>query len=115
MDMEIVQQADERWHQVMARVGREETKRFESNPDGYINSLIELKSVRLLMRWIYHHMVSKKKVIAIEKYPLKQKQEIWDFVLEKCKSKCQNKTTLIEIAKIFCLIDYYINENSKST
>lgn len=109
---DIYAEADEKWHQVMVKVGRAESQRFATNPESYTDILITAESVRLLMRWIYHHMVSRKKIKPIEQYSQEERQEIWDLVLEKCKAKCQDKQKLIEVAKVFCLIEYFLNENN---
>lgn len=101
---------DERWHSLMQKIGREESQRFAINPDSYTEILVTAESVRLLMRWIYHHMVSRKIVKPIEHYSQEEKQEIWDLVLEKCRDKCQNKSKLIDVAKVLCVIDYFLKE-----
>lgn len=103
--------ADERWHALMQKIGREQAQRFANDTESYTDILVTAESVRLLMRWVYHHMVGKKKIKPIEQYSQEEKQEIWDLVLEKCKAKCQNKKKLIEVAKVFCAIDYFLNEN----
>lgn len=108
-------EADKRWKNLMLKIGRAESARFSADPDKYAEFLVTTEGARLLMRWIYHYMVCKKIILSIEEYSQEQKQEIWDFVLEKCKDKCQNKTKLIEVAKVFCVIDYFLNESNATT
>lgn len=103
-------EADERWHALMLKIGREQTQQFDKNPDKYADLLVSVESVRLLMRWVYHHLVNKKKIKRIEDYSQEEKQEIWDLVLEKCKAKCQDRKKLIEVAKVFCALDYFSKE-----
>ena len=67
------------------------------------------------MRWVYHHMVNKKKIKSLEQYSEKEKKEIWDLVLEKCRESCQDKKKLIEVAKVFCVIDYFLTNNNGTT
>lgn len=101
---------DERWKNIMLKIGREQSEIFAKNPDVYVDILITTEGTRLLMRWIYHFMICRKIIIPIEEYSSEQKQQIWDLVLEKCRDKCQNKTKLIEVSKVFCLIDYFLNQ-----
>ena len=109
---DILTEYAEWWHKIMLNVGRKQTAIFEKDPDVYVDLLMATNCTRHLMKWVYGHLTCKKVIKRLEDYSTEEKQEIWDLVLDKCKAKCQDKTKLIEIAKVFCAIDYFLKENN---
>jgi hypothetical protein len=66
------------------------------------------------MRWVYHYLVNKGIIVAIEKLEQKQKEDIWEFVKEVCEGKTTDKVKMLEIAKVFYLMEYFLNESNNA-
>ncbi len=108
--MDKFQQADYNWLQCMMRIGRKETDCFEKDNVGYTDQLFWYHSRRQIMRWVYSTMVAKRKIIPIESLQPEDKKQMWGFINELCVGKEVSKEIRIDIAKIFYIIEYFINE-----
>lgn len=99
--------------ELLLNCGRKETNEFEKNNFAYTDELIFQKCRRHLMRWIYHSLVNRGKIIAIEKLDQEQKAELWEFVKETCAGKTNDLVILKEICKVFTALNYFIGEKYK--
>lgn len=109
--MDKYQQADYNWLQCMERIGRKETEIFESNSEAYTEDVIAGNCRRHLMVWIYSILKGRKKIKPIEELDRGVKEQMWGFVKEICAGKTNDKDRMIEVAKTFYVIEYFINEN----
>jgi hypothetical protein len=105
------QAIDRSWLECMMRIGRKETAYFEQDNVGYTDQLFWYHSRRQVMRWVYSTMVTAKKITPIENLELEVKKQMWGFINELCVGKEVSKDIRIDIARIFYLIEYFINEN----
>jgi hypothetical protein len=104
------QKAENDWLACMERIGRKETAYFEQDNVGYTTQIIELGCRRGIMVWVYAELKRHKKLEPIEKLDKDIKKQMWAFVLEICNGKNAETKTMIEIAKTFYVIEYYLNE-----
>ncbi len=109
--MDKYQQADYNWLQCMERIGRKETVIFEENNMAYTEDVIVCNCRRHLMVWIYSTLKGRKKIKPIEELDLDVKKQMWGFVKEICAGKTNDKERMVEVAKTFYVIEYFINEN----
>lgn len=110
--MDKYQQADNQWLECMERIGRKETAYFDQDNVGYTYQIVELKCRRSIMVWVYSTLKGAKKIKPIEELDRDVKEKMWGFVKEICVGKTDDKKRMIEIAKTFYVIEYYINENN---
>jgi len=103
------QQIDEIWHQCMMSVGRKQTQWFEENNQNYVDVLIYTNCSRMLMRWIYHHLVNRKMLVPIEKLDRDVKEKMWAFIKEICSGKTDDLEKMKDIARVFYTIEYFLN------
>jgi hypothetical protein len=108
--MDKYQQAEYDWRQCVLRVGRKETAVFESNNIAYTKDLMLCNARRHLMVWIYSHLVSYKLIQPIEKLDEDVKKEMWRFIIEIWDGKEKDKKKMIQTAKVFYTIEYFLNE-----
>lgn len=94
----------------MMKTGRKMTATFDEDNELFTMALIRTSGTRHLMRWIYKHMVLKKRIKPLEEYSAEEKQEIWGFVSEVCLNKTTDKTIKKEICMAFCVIEYFLKE-----
>jgi hypothetical protein len=113
--LEPITKQDSPWLQAVWRVARKEVAVFESNNLAYTDELIFCNARRHLMVWFYAYLVSSKKAPRIEDLELEVKKEMWAFVKELCAGKTNDSKRMKEIAKVFYLIEYFINEPRNST
>lgn len=99
------------WDNCMCRVGRKLTNSFEMDSVGFTNILITTNATRLLLRWIYSHLVYKRGLKPIEKLDQDVKFKMWEFVKEICAGKTNDIVRMKEIAIAFYVIEYFIHEN----
>ena len=111
--MDKYQQADKQWLEFMERIGRKETAIFEENSIAYTNDVIVCNCRRHLMIWIYSTLKGKKKIKPIEELDQEVKEQMWAFVKEICAGKTNDRERMVEVAKTFYVIEYFINENIK--
>jgi len=105
------QKADRGWLECMMRIGRKEMAYFEQDNVGYTDQLFWYHSRRKIMHWVYTTMVTHKKIKPIESLELEDKKQMWGFINELCEGKEVSKEVRIDVAKIFYIIEYFINEN----
>lgn len=108
--MDKYQQADADWLACMERIGRKEMAYFENDNVGYTEEIINLNCRRGIMCWVYSTLKQHKKLVAIEKLEKDVKKQMWAFVLEICAGKNADTKRMIEVAKVFYVIEYFINE-----
>jgi hypothetical protein len=112
---EPITKQDSPWLQAVWRIARKEVAVFEGNNIGYTEDLIKNNARRHMMVWFYAYLVSSKKAPPIEDLDLEVKKEMWAFVKEICAGKTKDSKRMKEIAKVFYLIEYFINEPLNST
>jgi len=105
------QLADRIWLECMERIGRKETTLFENNNVAYTEDVIVGNCRRHIMCWIYSVLKGHKKLKPIEELEREVKEQMWAFVKEICLNKTNDKKRMIEIAKTFYVIEYFLNEN----
>lgn len=109
--MDKFQKIDHDWLECMKRIGRKETSFFEQDNIWYTEQLTGKNCRRSIMVWVYSTMKNAKVITAIESLDYDVKQQMWGFVNELCAGKEVDKNKRIEIAKVFYVIEYFINEN----
>jgi len=102
------------WLEAVWRVARKELSVFEGNNLGYTEDLIFCNARRHFMVWIYNYLVGSKKAPKIEDLEKEVRTEMWAFVREVCAGKTKDKARMIEIAKVFYVLEYFINEKTKN-
>lgn len=102
--------ADRRWLACMERIGRKETYYFEQDNVDYTNQIVELNCRRGIMCWVYSELKRHNKLVPIEQLDKGVKKQMWAFVLEICKGRTADTKRMIEIAKTFYVIEYFLNE-----
>ena len=108
--MDKYQQADHDWSECLWRIARKELEVFEGNNMAYVDDLIFCNCRRHIMTWIYARLVGCKKAKKIEQLDPEVKKDMWIFVKEICAGKTDEKKRMIEIAKTFYVIEYFIKE-----
>ena len=110
--MDKYHQASHDWKECLWKIGRKEVQVFEGNNLAYVDNLIFCNCRRHLMVWIYAYLVGCKKTKKIEDLEPEVKKEMWAFEKEICAGKTEDKKRMIEIAKVFYTIEYFINESN---
>lgn len=105
-------QADLSWKEKIMDIGRKETAVFESNNLAYTNELIKYNCRRDLMKWIYIDVCNYKKLSKIEDLPQDEKEALWSFVKDVCKGQTADVERMKDIARVFYIIEYFLNENN---
>jgi hypothetical protein len=100
------------WNDLMMRTGRKMTKTFEDNNVSFTDAIILTGGTRGMMKWIYHHLVKRKKVTPIEDLDIDSKKEMWNFIREVCLGKTNDLVIMKEVAIAFYALEYFINENN---
>lgn len=108
--MDKYQKAQHDWEQLMWRIGRDEKDYFEIDNEFYLDSLIRLPSRRSLMCWIYSDLCFAKKIVRMESLDKETKKRMWDNIRAMCDGKTDDKKILIQLCKVFYVIDYFLNE-----
>lgn len=98
------------WDDLMMKTGRKMTGTFEDNNISFTDALIYTSGTRHMMRWIYKHMVARKRITPLEDYSADGKKEIWDFIGDICAGKTNDKSVKKEICMAFCVIEYFLKE-----
>lgn len=109
--MDKYQQAEHNWLCCMERIGRKEVAYFEQDNVGYTEEIVTMNCRRGIMCWVYSELKRHKKLVSIEQLDKDVKKQMWAFVLEICKDKNADTKRMIEIAKTFYVIEYFLNEN----
>ena len=68
-------------------------------------------SMRLNWKYVYSWCIGHKVFQPIENLEPDEKKELWIMTCEICKNYNYNKEQLIELAKIFYTLEYYLNTN----
>ena len=108
--MDRFQQYAIAWENIILKTGRKETVVFESNSMAYTEELIMCNARRNLMVLIYGGLEGHKKIKPIEELDKEDKEKMWAFIKEVCAGKTNDKKRMIEIAKVFYTLEYFINE-----
>ena len=64
------------------------------------------------MVWVYSTLKSAKKITPIESLDKEVKRQMWGFVNEICAGKTSDQKRKIEVAKVFYVIEYFLNQQS---
>lgn len=104
------QLAEKSWLQCMERIGRKETFLFEQDNISYTDSIIQLNCRRSIMCWVYSVLKQHNKLVPIEKLETDVKKQMWAFVKELCAGKTDEQKRMVEVAKTFYVIEYFLNE-----
>ena len=99
------------WQEVMFRIGRKETALFEKDNIAYTNSIFLSKARIMLMDWIYKYVCKFRGIPKIEDLSLEQKADLWAFVKDICQGREVDQQRMIEIARVFYTLEYFLNEN----
>lgn len=112
--MDKYQQADHNYKEVLWKVGRRETEEFEAKSMLYTDNLIECNARRELMIWIYKALVAYKGLTRIENLEPDVKQKMWLTVKDLVAGRLNDRQKLIDICKVFYVIEYFLNEPNKN-
>ena len=110
--MNEYEQLDKDWDNCMLRVGRRITESFEKDNIGFTNALVGTNCTRLILRWIYHHLVYKNGLTRIEDLDQDTKEKNWEFVKEISAGRVKTVQKMREVAIAFYVIEYFVNENN---
>jgi hypothetical protein len=110
--MDKYHQASYDWLLCMERIGRKELACFEEYSVGYTEQIVNFNCRRSIMVWVYNTLKAAKKITPIENLEKEVKQKMWGFVNEICAGKTDDQKRKIEIAKVFYVIEYFMNENN---
>lgn len=110
--MDKYRQLDLDWLACMERIGRRETFWFEQDNVDYTNQIVELNCRRGIMCWVYSELKRHKKLVPIEKLEPGIKNQMWGFIKEICAGKTDDQKRMIEVAKVFYVIEYFLNEKN---
>jgi hypothetical protein len=108
--MNQYQQIDKDWDSCMLRVGRRITESFEMNNIGFTDALVGTNCTRLILPWIYHHLIYKHGLVRIEDLDQDTKEKNWQFVKEISAGRVKTVQKMKEVAIAFYVIEYFINE-----
>ncbi len=109
--MDKYQQADANWLACMERIGRKEAAYFEEDNVGYTDEIVRLNCRRGIMCWVYSELKKHKKIVPIEQLSAEDKKHMWGFIKEICVGHTEDTKRMIEVTKVFYVIEYFINEN----
>jgi len=109
--MDIYQQHEQNWLACMERIGRKEAAYFEQDNVGYTEEIVTMNCRRGIMVWVYSEIKKHKKITPIEQLDDADKKQMWNFALEICTGKTDDKKRMIEVLKVFYTIEYFLNEN----
>jgi hypothetical protein len=110
--MDKYQQAHQDWIECLCRIGRKETELFEEDNMKYLDTLTWSGLRRGIMVWVYNDLSRDKKLTRIEDLDQDTKKQMWNTVREMCAGKTDDKKIMIEIAKSFYLIEYFLNKRT---
>lgn len=105
------QKYDQLWLECMERIGRKEAAYFENDNVDYTNQIVELNCRRGIMVWVYEELRKHKKIVPIEKLEVDVKKQMWGFIKEICAGKTNDTKRMVQVAKVFYTIEYFLNEN----
>jgi hypothetical protein len=94
----------------MLRVGRRITESFEMNNIGFTDALVGTTCTRLILRWIYHHLVYKHGLTRLEDLDQGSKEGMWNIVKDICAGRVKTVHKMKEVAIAFYVIEYFLNE-----
>jgi hypothetical protein len=112
--MDKYQQVSHDWLQCMEGIGRKELACFEEYSVGYTEQIVTMNCRRSIMVWVYSTLVGARKIMPIERLDVEVKKQMWAFVLEVCNGKEYDKKRMLEIAKTFYIIEYFIKEQQNN-
>jgi len=104
------QKAQYDWEQLMWRIGRDEKDYFEIDNEFYLDSLIRMSSRRGIMCWVYSDLCFAKKIVRMEALDKETKKRMWDNVRGMCEGKTDDKKIMLQLCKVFYVIEYFLNE-----
>lgn len=109
--MDKFQKAEYDWLQRMISIGKKETASFENDSVGYTEQIVGMNCRRGIMVWVYSELKKHGKIAPIESLEPADKKQMWGFIKEICANKTNDQKRMIEVAKTFYVIEYFINEN----
>lgn len=109
--MDKYQQAEYDWLQCMIRIGQRELFSFENDSVVWTEQIVCLNCLRSIMVWVYSTLKQHQVIAPIETLDTATKNKMWGFVNEVCEGKLYEKQKKIEVAKVFYVLEYFINEN----
>lgn len=112
--MDKYQQAEYDWLQCMIRIGQKETSAFENDSVGYTDQIVSMNCRRGIMVWVYSELKRHDKIKPIENLEPADKKQMWGFIKEICAGKTDDQKRMIEVAKVFYVIEYFININQSA-
>lgn len=95
----------------MERIGRKEAAYFENDNIGYTEEIISFNCRRSIMVWVYSELKKNNKIVPIENLAPEDKNNMWGFIKEICAGKTEDQKRMIEVCKVFYVIEYFLNEN----
>jgi len=110
--MDKYQKAHHDWIECLCRIGRSQTETFEEDNMRYVDLLTAPVGGlrRSIMLWIYNDLSKNGRFERIENLDAGTKKQMWATIKEICAGKTEDKEMLIEITKIFYVIEYFLNE-----
>lgn len=100
------------WLELMWSIGRKELGYFEDDTIGYANQIVTLNCRRNVMIWVYQHLIRFRGLTPIEKLDPEVKNKMWGTVKDICAGKTENKNLMIQVAKVFYTLEYFINQQT---
>lgn len=97
----------------MIRIGQRELFSFENDSVVWTDQIVCLNCLRSIMVWVYSTLKQNRIIAPIESLDKETKNKMWGFVNEVCAGKLEDKQKKIEVAKVFYVLEYFINENNK--
>lgn len=94
--------------------GRKYAQMFEDDNLKFTEALLFLGGSRRLMKWVYGMLVSRNLITKMEDLPQDQKQSMWEFVKEICVGEHRTQQKMHEMAIVFYVIEYFLNEQKPS-
>lgn len=91
-------------------VGRKYARLFEEDNLKFTNAMLFLSGSRKFVKWIYRLLVNRKLLMPLEDLPQEQKESMWEFVKDICKGGDRIKEKMHEMAIVFYVIEYFLNE-----
>lgn len=95
----------------MMRIGQRELFSFENDSVAWSEQIVLFASLRGIMVWVYSTLKQHRLIAPIESLDIETKNKMWGFVNEVCEGKLYGKRNKIEVAKVFYVLEYFINEN----
>jgi hypothetical protein len=100
------------FNQLLIDIGNKQKESFQKYNVGYMSALVNGKSPKGLMKWVYDILVSEKLLIKLELQPYEKRKSIWTDTLDFIKQFANQELTKeekIELAKSFYAIEYFLN------